>query len=70
VFLILASGRGFSADILRKLTYFLGAEIIIEWIKHIFLMLLNNLKLSTIENMNKTCKLFVAQVRIIPAFVP
>jgi len=51
---------GFASDIIRKLLYFLGAEVIVEWIKHIFLMLLNNLKLSIIESMNKASKYFVA----------
>lgn len=68
--MIWASGTGFSSDILRKLTYFLGAEVLVEWVKHIFLMLLNNLKLAIVENMSKACKVFVAQVRIIPAFLP
>lgn len=60
VFLIWASMRGFSQDIIRKLLYFLGSEVIVEWVKHIFLMLLNNLKLSIVESMNRTCKIFVA----------
>ncbi|KAL4472619.1 hypothetical protein ABPG74_018568 [Tetrahymena malaccensis] len=68
VFLIWASMRGFPEDIVRKLVYFLGFEVIVEWIKHIFLMLLNNLKLSIVESMSKSCKVFVAQVRIIPSF--
>lgn len=68
VFLIWASMSGFSTDIVRKLLYFLGTEVIVEWIKHIFLMLLNNLKLSIVESMNRATKLFVARVRIFPAF--
>lgn len=60
VFLIWVSFRGFAEDILSKLLYFLGSEIIIEWVKHVFLMLLNNLTLSTVESMSKSCKLFVA----------
>ena len=60
VFLIWTNMNGFASDIIRKLLYFLGAEVIVEWIKHIFLMLLNNLKLSIIESMNKASKYFVA----------
>jgi hypothetical protein len=38
VFLIWGDMRGFSADIVRKLKILLGTEVIVEWVKHVFLM--------------------------------
>ena len=56
VFLIWGRMKGFTADILQKLGYLLGTEIVVEWVKHIFLLQLNQLSLKEVHEINNIFK--------------